>query len=351
MTEQECLAEMVAPGTRRPGKYREGVIQIWVTRACDKACFNCTQASNYAGNPGMISVAQFRNACRSLRGYFGVVGMFGGNPAVHPRFEELCAVMREEVPIEQRGIWSNNPMTIEKARIMRETFNPFVSNLNVHLDRKAHDMFKEGWPECGPVGLTTDSRHSPVFVAMKDVLRRICDACGGGGKIAERLGALTCPRCDGVGRVVDESRIWELISGCDINQHWSAMIGVFRGQLRAWFCEVAGAQSMLHQDEPGYLDTGIDPTVEHFTGRKWWELPMQSFVEQVRKHCFDCGVPLRGYGELAQSEKGSEQTSATHAAVAFPKRRDRLVQVVKRLEQLEVGRLQRTTRYLQNALK
>ena len=167
MNEQECLDRMIAPGQLRPSKpYRGGVIQVWVTRACDKACFHCTQGSNYGGKPEFITVEQFRDACRSLRGYFGVVGMFGGNPALHPQFEELCAVMREEVPTEQRGIWSNNPMTVEKARIMRATFNPGYSNLNVHLDRKAYDLFKEEWPECGPVGLERDSRHAPVFVAI-----------------------------------------------------------------------------------------------------------------------------------------------------------------------------------------
>ena len=36
MNEQECLERMVAPGTRRPGKYREGVVQVWITRACDQ---------------------------------------------------------------------------------------------------------------------------------------------------------------------------------------------------------------------------------------------------------------------------------------------------------------------------
>ena len=359
MTEQECLERMVAPGTRRPGKYREGVIQVWVTRACDQSCFGCTQGSNLGGKPEFITVEQFEQAVISLRGYFGVVGTFGGNPAMHPKFDELCLVLQRHVPFEQRGLWCNNPRGWGKW--MRETFNPAVSNLNVHLDRAAFEEFKRDWPECNPVGLDRDSRHSPPFVAMKDVVKKPCENCNGNcwvdhcddGFCGDQI---PCPKCNGTGSIMDESRIWELISGCDINQHWSAMIGVFRGGLRAWFCEVAGAQAMLHQDEPDYPDTGLDPNMIYVgtpprLGAAWWELPMQAFRDQVRMHCFDCGVPLRGYGELAMSAEGCEQTSATHAEVYQPKRRGRPVQCVTRVEQLGVGRIQTMTRYLQNASK
>lgn len=363
MTEQECLSKMVAPGTPRAGKYKSGVIQILVTRACNLACYNCTQGSQLGGKLPFMTVDQFRDACRSLKGYFGVVGMFGGNPALHPRFAELCIVMQQEVPDGHRGIWCNNPVSVENARIMRGTFDPAISNLNVHLDRDAFDKFKRGWPECSPVGLTQDSRHSPPFVAMRDVVKKRGSDWSNDGDM-----------------IPDESRIWELISGCDINQHWSAMVGVFRGELRAWFCEIAGAQAMLHQDEPDYPDTGLDPTFKYAMGGgklwtnddsnagvSWWKLPMQAFQIQVRKHCFDCGVPLRGYGELSQAGRSiplindqgesildglphpREQVSSTHAAVYKPKRRDRAVEVVERLEQIGVGKLQKVTHYLQNA--
>lgn len=326
MTEQEALAKMVAPGTPRAGKYRQGVIQIWVTRACDKSCFGCTQGSNLAGKPHSITLEQFERACVSLKDYWGVVGMFGGNPCTHPQFEELCAIMRRWIKPEQRGLWSNNPLG--KGATARKTFNPSVSNLNVHLDRKAYEEFKRDWPECGPVGLENDSRHSPPYVAMKDV-------------------------------IADESKRWELISACDINQHWSAMIGVFRNELRAWFCEIAGAQAMLHQDDPDYPDTGIEPIrYEDTFGDglgdvmlNWWQLSMRSFAPQVRKHCHECGVPLRGYGELAQAKDkdGCEQTSITHEGIYKPKRPNRGVQVVHQIEDLGNKRLNRVTSYLQNA--
>ena len=171
-----------------------------------------------------------------------------------------------------------------------------------------------------------------------------------------------CPVCRGSKTVPDESRIWELISNCDINQHWSAMIGVFRGELRAWFCEVAGAQAMLHQDEPDYPDLGFDLVrttaisepkhnfnPDNVRSIPWWQLPMSQFKDQVRKHCFDCGVPLRGYGELAQSADGTEQVSQTHADLYKPKKKDRKVQVVTDLLQLDIGKIEKVNHYMQNA--
>lgn len=316
MTESEALARMVPPGQHRPGKWLGGVIQIHLTRACDKACFGCTQGSNLAGKPTFMSPGQFEAAVVSLRGYFGVVGVFGGNPATSPHFEDCCAILAKHVPFERRGLWCNHPRG--KGAVMRRTFNPRVSNLNVHLDREAFAEFKRDWPESLPFGLDADSRHSPPYVAMRDV-------------------------------VADENERWRLIADCDINRHWSAMIGVFRGEVRAWFCEIAGAQAMLHQDEADYPDTGLRVCYWPLGGRQWWEASMERFASQVRRHCHDCGVPLRGYGELAQAEHGTEQVSATHADVYKPKRKGRPVEVVTTLEQLGVGKLTNMTRYLQNA--
>ncbi len=351
MTENEALALMVAPGQVRPSKpYRGGVIQIWTTNVCDKACFNCTQLGNIQSPRRFISVENFEKAVESLAGYFGVVGMFGANCALHPEFEALCLLLRKHVPKEQRGIWCNNPITLEKAQLMRETFTPGISNLNVHLDRKAYDLFKQGWPECGPVGLHEDSRHSPPFVAMRDVLKKECKCMTVDFPGNHEHPYPPCPfgMCDGSGQVYDEERAWELISGCDINQHWSAGIGEFRGQARAYFCEIAMAQALLHQDEPNYPDTGI-PVPNEQDSVPWWQLPMLAFAGQVRKHCHECGVPLRGKGELAQAKVGCEQVSRTHAMGYNPKRRDRPVQLVDRLEQIGVGRLKKVTNYLGNA--
>lgn len=317
MNEQEALSKMKYPRDFR-GPRR--IFQIWVTRACDKSCFGCTQGSNLAGKPGMITPEQYEEAVKSMKGYPGVIAMFGGNPCIHPEFEKLCEIARRLIPYKQRGIWTNN--LLGKGRVCRDTFNPAMSNFNVHLDQEAAEEFRRDWPETRKMlkGLDHDSSHSPIFTAMKD------------------LDSLRFS--DGSIRDNTEENRWELISSCDINQKWSAMIGVFRGSLRGWFCEIAGSQSMLHQHEPDYPDTGI----KLFPG--WWNLPPENFHQQVRKHCHECGVPLRGKGQLA-THGTKEQVSLTHLSVYQPKKKDRTVEVVSTQTQLD-GSVPHVTDYLAN---
>ena len=315
---------MVPPSQKRPHIWKQGILQIFITRACDLACFHCTQGSNLRGKPVLMTVEQFEQACLSLKDYFGVVGIFGGNPTLHPQFDEICKVMKGIIPWERRGLWTNN--LNGKGKVCQTTFNPAHSNLNVHLVREAYDEMYRDWPEARlhikgldpswpeargrEAHIVGDSRHSSPYVAMKDVIQ-------------------------------DENERLELIGKCDVNQNWSAMIGVFRGELRAWFCEIAGAQSMLHQNNPDYPDTGlpVEPG--------WWKRPMQDFAEQVNKHCHECGIPLRSYGQLAVGGD-REQVSSTHAQIYLPKKQDRLVELVVSKDQLNVGALPRATDYIQN---
>jgi len=305
----DISATMKSPRDKRPGMGGggfDGVIQIMVTRACDLSCINCTQGSNLAGKPDFMTPEQFETACKSLcsqmgrfiytPAYFGVVGMFGGNCCLHPQFEELCKIMRRWIPFEQRGLWSNNLMG--HGKLCRETFNPEVCNLNVHMSQTAYDEIHRDWPEAKTKGLRIDSRHTPSYVAMKDMED-----------------------------MTDEER-WSLIGNCDVNQRWSALIGVFRGTLRAWFCELAGAQAMLHQNESDYPDTGVEVTPG------WWNKPIEAFRSQIEKHCFDCGHPLRGAGDFATTGT-REQVSKTHAGIYKLKRpAGKSIQLVTRRSEL-----------------
>jgi len=289
---------MVPPGQRRPGIWRGGVLQIVVTRSCDLACHHCTQGSNLAGRPALMTVEQFDEACASLDGYFGVVGMFGGNPATHPRFDELCRIMRARFPYEQRGLWCNNLRG--KGAHARITFDPAHSNLNCHLDPDAHDEFRRDWPESAPYlkGLDQDSIHSSPWVAMRDL-------------------------------IADESERRRLIGECDVNRWWSAAVGVFRGKLRAYFCEVAYSQAALHADNPDWCGTGEsipDTGLEVVPG--WWRRPMADFALQVETHCHACGIPMRRPGQLAVGGK-REEFSETHRWIARPKAKERPVQVIE----------------------
>jgi hypothetical protein len=138
---------------------------------------------------------------------------------------------------------------------------------------------------------------------------------------------------------------------------------VFRGQLRGWFCEIAGGQSILYQADPNYPDTGIpisddvesktclNEETGQFEIKEWWEHGMEAYWNQVRKHCHDCGVPLRGNGELACAKEGTEHITETHADVYKTKDSSRKIQVVATLEELQAGALKMMTDYIGNGRK
>ena len=269
MNREQALARMVAPVQKRKTAWLKGIIQIHVTRACDLACSNCTQGSQFGGKASFITEENFEAAVISLKDYFGVVGIFGGNAALAPNFEALCLILEKHIPKNRRGLWCNNPRG--HGKLMRRVFNPKVSNLNVHLVKDAYEEFKRDWPESEPFGLNHDSRHSPVYGSL------------------EKL-------------VPDESRRWDLIGNCAINQNWSAMICQFRGELRGYFCEIAGGQAMLNQENSEYPDTGLK--IES----GWWKKAMPEYGAQVDFHCHRCLVPLNGHGALAQADKKTQVT-------------------------------------------
>lgn len=332
MNEQQALSLMMSPARKQGKRPDQVVIQILVTSSCNLSCFSCTQNSQFAQPKWFMTPEQFEEAVLSLKGFPGTIGTFGGSPCLSPYFVDYCTILRKHVPMKQCGLWANDLFKPENGEAARITYNPAVSNLNCHLSQEAYDRFKKWWPESMPFGLNKDSRHSPVLVSMKDL------------------------------NLSEEER-WDLISKCDINQYWSALIGVFRGKLRAWFCEVAASQAILHQYEEGYPDTGLDPSNsdtwhkfrqgEQWYGyQAWWQLPMRFFTGQIRQHCHSCGVPLKGYGQLAQSNNldDAEQVSQEHINVCKPKKKDRRIELIVVREQLGQP-LERTTRYLQNADK
>jgi len=309
MTEEEMLARMVPPSQRRR-RWRGGILQIHITRACNESCFHCTQASNLGGKPAMMTLDQFEQACDSLQGYFGVVGIFGGCPCMHPKFPEICEIFRSKFEFDQRGLWSNNPMG--HGKVCAETFAPWHSNLNVHLDQAAYDEFARDWPECQRYlkGHDSDSAHGSPYVSRADI-------------------------------GLSEDEIAEGTATCEVNQEWSALIGVARGELRAYVCELMYMFSVMHEGDPDWPETGL--AVEP----GWWQRPMQDFAAQVRLACRHCGMPNKTDGQLAIGGD-AEQVSSRHLPWFKPKKPNRRVQWITNRDQIRIGAVNSAIEYIEN---
>lgn len=300
--------KMKAPGELRDTTYMRGVMQINITNVCNLTCTNCTQGCQLKTHPQSMSLEQFEQAVISVKDYYGVIGIYGGNPVMHHQFRDICNILKQHIPFEQRGIWTNN--LLGKGDICRDTFNPVYSNLNVHGEIEAYNEFARDWPRAMfNVKGMEHSRHSPPYVAIQDM---------------EDLSP-------------DEKRA--IILTCDINKYWSAMIGLFRGEIRAYFCELACAQARLHEDDSDYPDTGL-PVIQN-----WWKLPIENFQHQVDKHCYECGIPLRGYGDLDNGVM--EYVSKTHLPIYKTKGSGKMIKLVTKTSELE-GHVKRATDYVEN---
>lgn len=298
---------MKGPAEQRwNGHHRGVVIQVKVTNACDLDCVNCTAAVGLAKKHKRVwamTSEQFRTALQSLKGFDGIIGMFGGNPCIHPKFAELCQIFREEVPNkEQRGLWSNNLRG--KVALCRETFHGPHCNLNVHRDASALREIRTGWPEARPIGHKRPSMHGSWWVAMQDL-------------------------------IPDEAERWDLIGRCFVNQTWSAEVTLIKNELRAFFCEFAATMAE-YADLDGHNDLGlpVEPG--------WWNHSIEHYAAQVRHYCHRCGAPLNPH-KIEDLGKGAEDFTATHSPVflTINGRNHRLVQ-----DRAEVEELQPATHYL-----
>lgn len=247
--------------------HQMGVICIDVTNKCDLHCSNCTRLLKNQETFWDMSPENFRVALRSLRGYRGTIAVIGGNPCMHPKFEELCRIIEEEVPNkEQRGLWTNN--VFKYHELAGKVFGKF--NLNPHGDSRGIESLqrlKKVRPEIDWWG--GNSMHSPLLTATKDLF--------------------------------DEQQMWEKISQCDVNQEWSASITENKGKLRVYFCEIAAAFDLANGTDRG-----------HEVTEGWWRKSVTDFSDQVKEFCPQCGVPARLEGNRDNEEIDTYTHSNEH---------------------------------------
>lgn len=185
-------------------------VQIDVTSACNRRCSNCTRpAVAHQVAPFHVSPVDFAEALeavqefpqRSPRDALGrakIIGMIGGEPLLHPEFEQLCAIMQRVLPAQRRGLWTGLDWRRTRYRELIEwTFGRGYINNNQHL---------------------TSCFHTPVLVAPLDV-------------------------------VPDPVERQRLIDGCQMQKEWASSITP-RG---FFFCEVAGALAQVLPEGPAGL--------------------------------------------------------------------------------------------------
>jgi hypothetical protein len=208
--------------------YEVKTIQIEVTNACNLICANCTRFVGHHRKPFFMDLETVKKAIISLEGYTGGIGLMGGEPTLHPQFQDICKIYQEMIPDKsRRQFWTNGYKWKEYEKIIYETFDPYQIVYNDHKD-----------PNVG--------FHQPVMIAAEDV-------------------------------VEDRELMWKLIDDCWIQRRWSASITP-KG---AFFCEVAAAQDHLFDGPGGYpIEKG------------WWKKDPEEFKDQVERYCPNCSAAI-----------------------------------------------------------
>lgn len=291
--EYEAYADATIARMRSP--LHMHIICVDVTNKCDLACSNCTRLLQNQKERWEMTPENFRLALQSLKNFRGIIAMIGGNPCVHSKFAELCKIFQEEVPDQrQRGLWTNN--IFKHKDIVEETFGGF--NLNPHNMERAigglkalYDkmVIQRGFNGGFYVG---HSHHAPILTAVKD---------------------LYAPK-----------EMWEKIATCDVNREWSASIVQNKGELRAYFCEVAASFDLARG-----TDNGLPVTPD------WWQKPMADFSSQVKKFCPGCGVSARLKGHFDHEETDTYTESNRDIAEQAQTLRNRKIVKLETINQLD----------------
>jgi len=163
-------------------------VQIEITNACHNTCSNCTRLCGHHAKPYFMELDQVKQAIDSCKHYPKMTGIMGGEPLLHPQFQEICEYMQTVIPKEKCGLWTCLPKGKEHYReVIVATFG------NIFINDHTRD----------------DILHGPVLVASDEL------------PIAG----------------------WQkdyLINKCWVQDSWSASVNP-KG---AWFCEVAAALAM-----------------------------------------------------------------------------------------------------------
>ena len=213
------------------------LIQILITNKCNMSCTHCSQMCPHQPKPFNMKLEEIENALSTLVDYPGHIGLFGGEPTLHPQFKEILALLRKYVPVKaRRELWTNGANYEKYRSEIEETFYKELVAYNEHEDQQPC------W-------------HQPNQIAAKEVFS----------------GMVTGDTAN------DESIMWKVIDNCWVQNRWSAAVT----PQGAYFCEVAAARAMMIGEPQGIR-----------IRKDWWKEPLQTYRFLKETLCPDCSMCL-----------------------------------------------------------
>lgn len=265
------------------------IIQIDITNACTKKCSNCTRFCGNHRKPFMMDFETFKKAVDSMEGFPGIVGIMGGEPTLHPQFEEFVRYFASR--FGKGGTLENGrkPISSFNAHIVGNVFD--IENNNRRglwsiMGKRYYEHF-ELIQETFGYQVVNDhaspSDHAALLITRKE------------------LG------------IPDDEWV-KMRDACWIQNRWSASIHP-KG---AFFCEVAAALDATFDGPGGWP---IEPG--------WWKRKPEDFKEQL-KYCEMCSaclkVPTRDANE--ETDDVSPAMYDKLVQIRSPKIKQKLINIV-----------------------
>jgi len=226
------------------------IIQIDITNACMFSCSNCTRFCGQHPKPFFMEPETFRRAVDSLDGFEGVIGIIGGEPTLHPQFDQLVSYYSSKVPEPRPRAFIQQPVdsfsayarTVKYMRgrsrgLFTSLGNGYYRNFEQIQDVFAYQSINDH---------QSVNTHQAILITRKE------------------LG-------------IPDQEWFRLRDSCWIQNLWSASITP-KG---AFFCEIAACLDMLFDGPGGWP---IEPG--------WWKRTPADFGDQLH-WCEMCSMALK----------------------------------------------------------
>ena len=236
------------------------IIQIDITNACPHLCSNCTRFCGHHKKPFFMDEDTFSKAAESMKGFPGTVGVMGGEPTLHPKFEELLTIYRDTLFPGRE---------LDAGREPIADFSAYSQTLLLGIEQGVPGL----WTSLG-------AGYAKHFEIIQEIFsfQAINDHTNAG-----LHQALLVSRKD-LG--IPDEEWFPLRDKCWIQNLWSAAITP-KG---AFFCEVAAALDMLFDGPGGWP---IEPG--------WWKRTPDEFGDQLN-WCELCSAALNVPRNIANTK-------------------------------------------------
>lgn len=226
------------------------IVMIDITNACHFACSNCTRFCGEHAKPFFMDVDFFKKAVDSMEGFPGIVGIIGGEPSLHPHFEEMMDYYASRIKEPRPAAFLGTPTPTFKdygrmVRWMRGRKRGLFSALGPGY-YKNFEKIQDIFPYQSLNDHQSVSMHQAILVTRKE------------------LG-------------IPDDEWYKLRDNCWIQNIWSATITP-KG---AFFCEIAAALDTLFKGPGGWP---VEPG--------WWKRTPAEFGDQLN-WCESCSVALK----------------------------------------------------------